>query len=492
MEGVEALRKESTPTRGHQKLVKNLKDNLGEGMELAVKDSFRGRLSAKMHVVDGWANFLTGFGTSRDKRMANYAGWGLTLTETVAEDLFAADSLARRIVEILPNDATREWIEWEKEVDKDPLDEEMDRLQVKQRLQEAWIFARLYGGGSLFINDGTPVEDLRKPLRADSIGKIQSLTALTRWETWAWATDLQRDISKPDFGLPLRYKLYPRMAFGQNQIEIHASRIIRFDGRKLPRLLHIRNNFWGDSILTPLYQALGDMQVSHHAVANVLQEFRILVHKIGGLTEIINGGGEQQIQKRIEIMNQARSVLGTMLVDKDTDEFEFFSSTLTGVSELVDKLRQLLQALTDIPHTILFNEAPGHSGSMGASGNHEERNWYNTVRAQQVNYLKPRLDQVLKLIFAQHDGPFKGMEPENWEYTFKPLWQMDEKEKADTYYAEAQGDNIYVELGVINQAQLQAKRFPDLAVDPKPDLETLNTQPLEGAKPVKPDNEPEV
>ena len=123
-----------------------------------------GKHSARVSTMDGWSNFLTGLGVSgRDKRTANYAAWGLTLQETVAEDLFASDSLARRIVTILPEDATREGIEWEDKASMDGMAEEMERLQLIPRETETWNWGRLYGGGGIFVNDGTPVERLIEP-----------------------------------------------------------------------------------------------------------------------------------------------------------------------------------------------------------------------------------------------------------------------------------------------------------------------------------------
>jgi phage-related protein (TIGR01555 family) len=449
--------------------------------KLQAAERLYGKHSARMVVKDGWANFMTGLGMpGRDKRMSNNAQWGLTLAENVAEDLYAADALARRIVEILPNDACREWIEYEKAVDVEGLEEEFDRLQVKSRLQEAWIFGRLYGGGAIFINDGTPVERLGLPLRPDGLERIVSLTVLSRWELWAWATDMQRDISKPDFGLPERYHIYPRMAFGQQALTVHASRIIRFDGRKLPRLLFIRNNFWGDSVLTPLYEALGDYSITHHAVSNVLQDFRIAVHKISGLSEMVAGGQEESVLKRVNLAAMTRSTTGAMVLDKELDEFDMQAASLAGVAELVDKNSELLQARTDIPHSVLFNEAPGGARSMGSSGDHEEKNWYNTVSAQQTSYLKPRLDQIAKLVFAQKRGPFKGKEPKNWKYDFKPLWQLDDKAAADAYLANAQGDDLYIQNGVRTNQAVQAARFPEEALaEPAQLMLQLNTQQLQ-------------
>ena len=413
----------------------------------------------QMSFGDGWGNLLTGLGRGgRDKRMANTADYGLALSEVVAEDLYAADSMARRIIELLPSEALREWITFEDEQTGTPIQEEMDRLQVRPRLLEAWVNARLYGGGGIFINDGTPLEQLVRPLNYDRVDKIRSLTALTRWELICQATDIHRNIENPSFGLPRYYRMFPRMSLGRVATQVHSSRIIRFDGKKLPRLLFIRNNFWGDSVLTSLYERLGDYKMTGASIASVLTDFRLLVLKMKGLTQAVAAGKEVQIQTKMQIMNEAKSVCGSLMIDAE-DDFGFQSSSLAGVADLVDRVGKLLQAETDIPHTILFNESPS---GLGATGRSEERQWFDHVHAQQMNYLKPRLDQLMKIVFAQRQGPTKGQTPTNWKYNFDPLWQEDEDTKTKRELAQAQADQIYVELGVKSPEDIQRERFPEI------------------------------
>lgn len=432
----------------------------------------RGVTFKNVATLDGWSNFLTGMGMrSGDRRTANRARWDLVIPEQPAEEFFATDPTARRIVELLPNDALRNWIEYKEEAENPAIAMEVDRLQLRARLHEAWVFARLYGGSGIFINDGTATEDLKHPLELDKIERIQSLTVLSRWELWTWATDIFRDITKPNFGSPFNYHIYPRMAFGQVAISVHASRIIRFDGKKLPRILHIRNNFWGDSALTSLYEAIGDYKLSHAAIANIIQDFRVLVQKVKGLvTTLAQPGGDQKVQKRMEIMNMARSVLGTYLIDSE-DDFDFKTGSLAGVAELIDRVAKRLAAETDIPHSILFNEAAGGQGSMGSSGKHEERIWDNHVVAQQENYLRPRLEQIFKYIFAQRRGPTVGKTPEGWKFEFKNLYELDDDERASVKLKEAQAADFDINNQVITAQESRKQRFPDLAVQ---DDETLD------------------
>jgi phage-related protein (TIGR01555 family) len=436
-------------------------------------------------MTDGWANLLTGLGRAgRDKRTANQATYGLALPESVAEDLYAADSTARRIVELLPSEALREWLTFDDEKLGKPVQAELDRLQVQDRLLHSWVDARLYGGAGLFINDGTPVEQLARPLRAENLDRIISLTKLNRWELWTWATDIHRDISHPSFGLPSHYHLFPRMAFGQVSIRVHASRIIRFDGKRLPRLLFIRNNFWGDSVLTALFERLGDYKMSGAAIAAILTDVRLLVLKMKGLTQAVAAGQEVNVQRKLELMNAAKSIIGALAIDAD-DDVDYHSSTLQGVADLVDKVGRFLQAETDIPHTILFNESPS---GLGATGRSEERQWYDHVAAQQRNYLKPRFDQIMKLIFAQKRGPFGGAEPENWKYTFNPLWQMNDKERAEVEKLEAETDDLRINSGIRTPETIQKARFPQEALEGAPEVLDLNLNSLDPEDDQKPAN----
>ena len=79
-----------------------------------------------------------------------------------------------------------------------------------------------------------------------------------------------------------------------------------------------------------------------------------------------------------------------------------------------------------------------------------------------MNYLKPRLDQLMKIVFAQRQGPTKGQTPTNWKYNFDPLWQEDEDTKTKRELAQAQADQIYVELGVKSPEDIQRERFPEI------------------------------
>jgi phage-related protein (TIGR01555 family) len=435
--------------------------------------------------TDGWANILTGIGVQgQDRRKSNQALYSMSLQEQESEDLYSADPTARRVVELLPNEALREWITFDREAEMEPISQEFERLLVKEKIQEAWVMARLHGGAGIFINDGTDAGQLDRPLDFKNLRRIQSLVVLTRWELWIRATDIERDISKPMFGKPYRYHIFPRLAFGNVAVPVHHSRIIRFDGRRLPRLAWIRNNFWSDSYLTAIKESLGDYKMSFSAVANVLQDFRVLVYKMKDLTSLLGAGQEQLVKDKLRVMSQARSVIGAQAVDAD-DDFLYLTATLTGVPELVGKMAERFAAETEIPHSILFNEAPGGARSMGSSGQHEETMWYDHVASQQMNYLKPRMAPLFTAVMSQKLGPTGGVIPKDATYKFNPLMQIDDAAQAKTNLENAKADEIYINGQVLTPEMVMKKRYPEIYaeegyVEPEVEPEPVGSPPAQG------------
>lgn len=426
---------------------------------------------------DGWMNFVTGLGLAgKDKRMHGNVGVVIPFREPEVEELYTADNIARRLVELLPYEAFRRFLNltgMEEDTVSD-INRSMDMLQMLPRFQLAAEWARLYGGSGVYVSVDDGQSNIGKPIDMKRLKRINGLIVLNRWELWSQYTDLETNINDPNFGYPRRYYLQPRrgLPFSQEPVKqppknsltptppreadkiykaliqfnapIHASRIIRFDGKKLPIRKRAQNNYWEDSVFTSVFEVLRDYQISHATGANIVQDFSIAVWKIKELTALLAAGKEADIKKRAEIMAFVRNTLG-MNVIGENEEMEWKNRTITGLPELLDRISKRFQAYTDIPHTILFNESPS---GLGATGNHEEKMWYNIVNAYQKIYLSPRVNRFYELLFNSKEGPTKGTIPDQWGYEWLPLFQPTELEVAQTRKAIADADQIYVDMGL--------------------------------------------
>lgn len=435
---------------------------------------------------DGWMSAMTGLGVpGRDKRTTGRLEWnGLLFTEHKAESIVAGSNLARRIVEHLPYEATRKGIKLKGFDDEDTsVQDAMDELSVRDNFFQAWAWGRQYGGAALLMMTDEPEENLETPLwliKRDgtkrlnpAVGKVKNLVPLNRWELTVWSTDIDTDLTSPNFRKPKFYRLNA-ISGGLRvpiDVKIHYSRIIRFDGLTLGPLLFMRNGYWHDSIFSGLLPSMRDYDMSHEGIAQVLGEFRFIIHKMPDLAEMVADGKNSTIQKRVAAGASARTTTGVMMID-GAEDVTALSETFGGVDAMLDRLANKFAANTEYPKIVLFNESP--EGSMGGNGSSEMDIWYNTVESRQATYLSPKLDQFLEVFFAAPEGPTKGKPPEDWGYEFPPLSQETAGEKATRQKTEAETDDIYVTMGVKDEVAVMQDRFPELLEGQDP--ETMRAQ----------------
>lgn len=417
---------------------------------------------------DGWENTITGVNVKgRDKRLKTTA-FALALTEPEAEAIYAGDFIAAKMVDTLPEDMVREGFKLVipdfQEADIRKIDEYMEtNLHWKPNFQEAMSWARLYGGSALLLGVEDGQEDLSKPLAWDSIKRFDFMTLFHRWELTY--TEIQTDPSKERYGLPDAYRLQPRgsdvkAAKNQKKVNattIHASRLIRFDGCKLPRRNFITNNYWHDSILSKRKMALADYSHSFDSTAALMGDVSQAIFKIKNLHEILSSkDGAELLTKRLELMDMARSVINAMMIS-DEEEFERKTTTLTGIGEILTKMENRLVATSEYPHTILLGEAPG--GGLGETGKSELRDYYDSVARKQETILKPALRVMIKAMFLDQNGPTKGKEPESWDIEFHPLWQDRLADTLDQREKQARIDDTYIKNGVASPDEIAESRF---------------------------------
>jgi len=420
--------------------------------------------------VDGWQNILTGLGYSgKDKRLPAEAVY-YKLAEGDAEEIYASDEIASKIVDMLPLDMLREGFSLvSPELDEEVLDEAMDyaeRLLATEdgsKLGDALIWGRLYGGAALVV--GTGDVEVKDPLELDQLQTIEHLTLLNRFELIPQA--INGDPSSDNFGMPETYLIQPRItgsvenenaaAFQNASLEIHHSRLIRFSGAKLPRRMFITNHYWHDSILNKLQDDIRDYQAAFASAAALILDFSQAVYKVKNLADIISApDGKATLENRIAIIDRCRSILRAAIVDADGEDFERKTTTLAGLDKTLDKLARKFTSSTEYPHTVLLGESPS---GMGATGDSERDDYYTTVRARQVQELKPRLMRLFTLIFAAGDGPTGGKVPENFDIEFNPLRHLDQRETIEARKQQAEADRIYIETGTVDPLEIAASRF---------------------------------
>lgn len=421
-------------------------------------------VAKKVFNMDGWKNILTGLGVKgRDRRESTVVDWEI-MHETDAENLYSQSDVAGKIVDEVIHEAFREGYSVKAD-DFTPetqllIIDERERLKVDEKFQEAWRYARLYGGAGIIIIP-KDVTKLNTPFVPESIQEIQNLLVLTKWELPRQAIEF--DIRSPNFGNPISYRICPRGGAGgksseadQMNEEIHHSRIIRFDGAFLPRMNYLKNNHWHDSVLNKAQKAIRDYEIAMSSVSATLDDFSIAVMKIKDLSKSVSEDKDDLIIRRMEIAQMARTVAKTIILDADNESYEYQNRALTGVADAVKIVAGRLVVASNMPHTKILGESPLGSN---ATGNSTTQDWNAFVKSQQTTYVDPRLLKLWKWIFLAKKSPTGGKIPAGLKLVYVPLWQEPASAQADVRLKTSQADQADIMSGILDPNEVAVSRY---------------------------------
>jgi phage-related protein (TIGR01555 family) len=440
--------------------------------------------------LDTFMNVLTGLGDPhRDKRLAGQLAPAHRLAAGELETMYADDAIAAKIVDMLPEDMTREWVEYAQDQDADSealVMEKLRNLHAQESFEWALKLARLHGGACIIlgINDG---EDYDQPLNLKTVRSINYLNVLDRWEIYP-TQRIYRDPMQPKYGKPEYYRLQPARNSESSGKEIHESRLLRFDGVKLPDRYSLKNQGWGDPILNRLYNALRAYHVAHDSAATIIQDFTQGVYTFKGLAELLSGGddGVNMLLTRLQELDVSRSIVRGFVLDEG-ESFTKMSTSVAGLDELIKSAERRLTAESGIPHTRLLGESPG--ASLGEMGDSQTRDWYDKVAAKQEAELRKPLERLIEIILRSKEGPTKGVIPGSWSVRFASLWQQDEGDMAANRYLQAQTDEKYILNNVLTEQEVAQSRFggAGYSYDTVLDTETRDALASDPPEPEAPD-----
>jgi phage-related protein (TIGR01555 family) len=407
--------------------------------------------------MDGLANVLTGFGTSRDKSRYTTTTPIVFLTQEELENLYGM-WIPKRIIDIVAEQSTRKGFkvlfggEGAAAKQVNGIEQVIEDLYILENFLLASKNARLYGGSCilLYIDDGRKAD---QPVDRRNIRAIESMEVLDRWQI----VPVIEEENLYDYSKATYYQIISGDLIRQPQlVKIHKDRILRFDGEWLPYRIRQRNYGWGMSTLQPIYDSFRHYWTGLNAAATVLVEFDIFIHKLQGLSTMLAAGKEKDVRDRLVLNDMSKSVYRGYAVDKEKEDLSYISRNLGGIGDVLEKLRVDIIGASQIPHTILFGESPGGLGSTGRS---EERDFAKHLGDYQGAHYKRPLQKLMELIMLSKSGPTNGKIPESWRVSFNNLFELNEREKADVRARVAAVDGRMLQLGVLHPKEVAEARY---------------------------------
>jgi hypothetical protein len=402
---------------------------------------------------DSFQNLMAavGLGAGSQQDGATYGiGARLSRDRQQLENAYRQNWLCGMVVDIIADDMTRAGIEISADIEPEQigrLTRTFDRLGIWDGLNDAIKWSRLYGGSiAVLLIDG---HDHSKPLDVSKIAKKQfrGVYVLDRWQldTTFSVNDLVTDIG-PHLGTPKFYKVLQN-ATALRGATIHHSRVIRFDGQKMPYNVRQTDNFWGASVLERLYDRLVAFDSTTMGAAQLVYKAHLRTYKVNGLRDIIANGGPALggLLKQIEMIRKFQSNEGMTLMDA-TDEFEAHSYTFSGLDNVLLQFGQQLSGATQIPLVRLFGQSPA---GLNSSGDSDLRTYYDNVSKEQNRALRTGLSKVLALLCRSELGQEW---PEDADFEFRSLWQMTDEQKANVAKTVSDAVVSAENAGIISQA----------------------------------------
>ena len=439
-----------------------------------MKKDLRKRNVPNIAKLDGIQNVITGLNRKQKDKRVNIVAIPDLMTKQEAEDLYATDRTARKIVEKVPKEGVKKWIELTNTTTEIQVQfkKVFARLRVIKQFKNAWQWARLYGGAGIYINieDG---EDPSIPINFSKAKTIKSLIVLHRYELMAEPQSVERDIDSPNFGLPNLYRI-------QNQHNgvptlIHHERILRFEGAELPQALFIKNGYWHDSILSALKSPVINYSQSHDMLASIIQDFRQKVMKIDQFAQMIAADEDDLLIKRMEIQDLIKSNFKTDMIDKE-DELDIVQTSLAGINEALSMINNRLVESSEFPHTVLLGESP--KGGLSDKGESQNRDWYDYIAEEQKDVLEEPLHTLIDYLMKVKEGPTNGIVLKDIGFDFMPLWQMSEEKQSEVQLNTAKRDEIYIQNQVVTPEEIAVSRWGSGKFSMETRLETIERDPL--------------
>ena len=395
---------------------------------------------------DGWLNLLSGLGRRQDKTRHNEVGVPHAMSEPELTAMWMGNGLARRIVTLLPDDALRNGITVSGDQDG-VITQALDALDTTSVFARACHWARLYGGALVVVGVGDG-KQLSTPLNKKALKPVQWLQVVPRQRISITEQDMNNDPTSPTYGSLMRFRVQRRVG---GEYTVHRDRCLVFHGEDASDNSSFSDAYWGMSTLQAIWDSLSSYGSTVQGIAALMQEFSLGKYVLPNLGQLLAGNNSQAVYDRMEIINASKSVLNSVLLGEG-ESYTRETASITGVSEVLDRFQMDLSSQVGIPVSKLFGRTPA---GLDSSGDADTQAYYDTVAAYQEKVLRAPYQRLTALVAA-------GLGVQNLDEVqldFMPVWSPSAREALDMREKQAQIDQIYLQMGVLDAAEVRANRF---------------------------------
>jgi len=373
--------------------------------------------------TDGWQNLFTKSGFNQyDKKANKQFKINKTLGEYVLDDLYEGEGLGSKIIDVYPLYALKEGFVIEGDPENQILDV-YENLKLFKPIKRSLIIDRIHGGSLIFfgLNDGGDAED---EVNLDRLDGIEFTQVYDRWRVQWYDEDLQTDINKPRYNEPEFYRITP---INGQEFKVHYSRTYILDGLQVSDRVRNTLRGWGNPVFQEIFTKLSSCMAVFDNVEDVTYDFMQTIIKMDNLQQMIYSDQIDKVRDRMNIIDEGRSTMHTIMLDTKED-YTKSSSSVAGLPQVMQEYYIMLAAVSRLPVTLLMGRSPA---GENATGQADFESFYGWVEAYQLDKVQGLVEFINQLIINSKAYKIKLPENGTLKVIFKPIKKPDPKELSE-------------------------------------------------------------
>lgn len=420
---------------------------------------------------DGYVNLMNKYGTAQDNSTAYTYEREPPVSDAQLTEMYEDGGFFSKIIDAPADEAVKKGFEIGVTDDRarEYIEDTLAWLEWDENIATAIKWARLYGGSIavMMIDDGRGLDE---PL---DMGSIRSIDEIRVYD---------RSIAIPDYTSLYRLDPSANRAAGRGtnrfrhrflepefydvssiygSFRVHESRCLVFRNGKVPeRSTLTQYRHWGIPEYIRMKKELREAVTSVSYSVKMLEKCVQAIYGMKNLAELLaTDQGEDEVLKRLQIIDMARNFLNSIAIDADGETYDFKSMTLSGVKDIVETTFSVISAVSNIPQTILFGRSPAGENSTGLS---DLENWYSYVERLQKTMMGPNIKYTLDIIIKAGMAQGYILDDPKPKIEMNPLWSMSEEQqanvdqvKANTAQTKATTAQIYVDMQVLGPDEVR-------------------------------------
>lgn len=361
----------------------------------------------------------------------------------------AQDPLIRAGIETIADDMTRKFINLTSKGDIDlsakisELESDLQKFRVKSIFNQAISMCGYQGGCLVYIDVGPLDDDEKKtPLYLDSFtfkkGMLRGFKVIEPINIYPGIYDTL-DPTSEDYFNPETWFILGK--------EYHKSRFLYFAQNEVPLILKPLYNFFGISLAQQVLEYVQNFTENRRSAQRLLNKFSMTVWRTD-MSAFLNNGSCESLVQRVKFANSQRSNDGMFLLDKEREELEQINTPLAGVTDIVSMSLDLAPVILGISKDKYFGDLPK---GLNASSEGTNRIYYDKIHSLNEKISYDAVEKVLKILQLNLYGEIDS----NISFEFAPLWEMDERERAEINKINADTAAIYVDRGSLSNTEVR-------------------------------------